>query len=67
MNVDLVGPLPMSAEGFTYVFTMEDRSTRWLEAVPLKSMLAQVSVDTFISSWVARWYRDILFTNILYT
>ncbi len=28
IHVDLVGPLPVSAEGFNYVFTMIDRSTR---------------------------------------
>jgi transposase InsO family protein len=55
VHVDLVGPLPTSAEGFTYLFTMVDRSTRWLEAVPIKSMSAQVCVDTFIATWVARY------------
>ncbi|MFO0004092.1 MAG: hypothetical protein ACK559_23470, partial [bacterium] len=35
VHVDLVGPLPTSAEGFKYLFTMVDRSSRWLEATPL--------------------------------
>ncbi|KAJ8415636.1 hypothetical protein AAFF_G00426160 [Aldrovandia affinis] len=33
VNVDLVGPLPPS-HGYTYLFTMVDRTTRWPEAVP---------------------------------
>jgi cleavage and polyadenylation specificity factor subunit 1 len=33
VHVDLVGPLPVSREGFTHLFTMVDRSTRWAEAV----------------------------------
>jgi hypothetical protein len=33
VHVDLVGPLPTSAEGFGYLFTLVDRSTRWVEAV----------------------------------
>jgi hypothetical protein len=41
VHVDLVGPLPASTEGFKYLFTMVDRSSRWLEAVPLKSMAAE--------------------------
>ena len=55
MHVDIVGPLPTSAEGFSYLFTMVDRSTRWLEAVPIKSITAQQCVDTFIGTWVARY------------
>jgi hypothetical protein len=54
VHVDLVGPLPTSAEGFKYVFNMVDRSSRWLEAVPLKSMAAEDCVDELISAWVAR-------------
>ena len=46
-HVDIVGPLPTSAEGFSYLFTMVDRSTRWLEAVLIKSFSAQKCVDTF--------------------
>ncbi len=53
VHVDLVGPLPASAEG--YLFTMVDRSSRWLEAVPLKSMAAEDCVDVLISAWVARF------------
>jgi transposase InsO family protein len=55
VHVDLVGPLPASTEGFKYLFTMVDRSSRWLEAVPLKSMAAEDCVDVLISAWVARF------------
>jgi hypothetical protein len=55
VHVDLVGLLPASAEGFKYLFTMVDRSSRWLEAVPLKSMAAEDCVDVLISAWVARF------------
>ncbi len=37
INVDLVGPLPASC-GFTYLFTVMERFTRWPEAFPLTSM-----------------------------
>ena len=53
--MDIVGPLPTSAMGFSYLFTMVDRFTRWLEAVPIKSITVQQCVDTFIATWVARY------------
>ncbi len=55
MHVDTVHPLPTSAEGFTHLFTMVDRSIRWLEVVPIKCISAQKCVDKFIATWVARY------------
>ena len=54
VNVDLVGPLPPS-QGFTYLLTMVDRTTRWAEAVPLKCITAAELARAFISGWVARF------------
>ena len=31
MHVDIVGPPPLSREGYTYLLTMINRSTRWPE------------------------------------
>jgi cleavage and polyadenylation specificity factor subunit 1 len=55
VHVDLVGPLPVSAGGFNHIFTMIDRSTRWLEAVPLKDISATSCAETFVAAWVARF------------
>jgi hypothetical protein len=55
VHVDLVGPLPVAEDGSTYLFTMVDRSTRWLEAVPLRNMEAKSCVEAFINTWVARY------------
>ncbi len=63
VHVDLVGPLPTSAEGFKYLFTMVVRSSRWLEAAPLKSMAAEDCVETLISSWVARFGVPTIITS----
>ena len=38
IHVDFVGPLTVSREGFRYLLTIKDRSSRWLEAIPLTSM-----------------------------
>ena len=55
VHVDLVGPLPASADGFQYLFTIIDRTTRWLEAVPLKEMSATACQTAFLFNWVARF------------
>ena len=39
IHVDLVGPLPAS-KGFTYLFTIMDRTSRWPEAIPLRPRTA---------------------------
>ena len=53
IHVDIVGPLPVS-QGYSYLFTMKDRTTRWPEAVPLSSISAESCVRAFISTWVSR-------------
>jgi transposase InsO family protein len=53
--VDLDGPLPVSSEGFVYLLTGIDRSTRWAETVPLKSATAADCADGLISGWISRF------------
>jgi transposase InsO family protein len=55
VHVDLVGPLPSSAEGYVYLLTVIDRATRWVKAVPLKNMEADTEAEQFITCWVARF------------
>jgi hypothetical protein len=55
VHIDLVGPLPVAEDGSTYLLTMVDRKTRWLEAVPLRSMEAAACTDASIGTWVARY------------
>ena len=54
VHVDLVGPLPPS-QGFSYLLTMVDRTTRWPEAVPLASTTTSDVARAFIGTWVARF------------
>ncbi len=54
VHVDLVGPLPASEEGYLYIFTIIDRTTRWLEAVPLKGISAASCIEAFMSHWMTR-------------
>ena len=54
LHIDLVGPLPMS-QGKTYLFTMIDRKTRWVEAIPLASITASNIAKHLISTWFSRY------------
>ncbi len=38
-----------------YLLTVIDRSTRWVEAMPLKNMEAANCVENFVAGWVARF------------
>jgi Integrase zinc binding domain len=51
IHVDFVGPLPTSRKAFQYIFTIIDRTSRWLEAIPLTSMETDNMVDTLIANW----------------
>lgn len=53
IHVDLVGPLP-SSQGFTHLFTIVDRFTRWPEAVPLSETTAKSCARALLLHWVAR-------------
>ncbi len=55
MHVDLIGPLPPSEEGHMYLLTIIDRTTRWMEAVPLKNMEAAACEEHFMAGWIARF------------
>ena len=55
LHVDLVGPLPSSKEGYTHLFTIVDRTTRWPEAVLLKNTTATDCAAALTSGWIARF------------
>ena len=54
LHLDLVGPLPPS-EGYVYLMTVMDRTTRWLEAVPLEDMTASTCAAALVRHWIARF------------
>jgi hypothetical protein len=54
IHVDLVGPLPRSS-GFSYLFTVIDRTTRWPEAVPLTSTTAADCAAALLQGWIQRF------------
>ncbi|GFR69708.1 transposon Ty3-G Gag-Pol polyprotein [Elysia marginata] len=54
IHIDLVGSLPPS-EGFTYLLTIIDRSSRWPEAVPITNTSASKCAKALIRHWIARF------------
>lgn len=54
LQVDVVGPMPES-EGYRYLLTILDCTTRWLEAVPMKEATAYNCCQGFIRGWVQRF------------
>ena len=54
VHLDLVGPLD-TVDGYRYLLTMVDRSSRWLEAVPLRSITAEEVATSFLNTWVSRY------------
>jgi len=63
IHVDFVGPLTVSKEGFRYLFTIIDRSSRWLEAIPLTSMETDTCVEALINNWIARFGIPAIITS----
>lgn len=54
INVDLVGPLPPS-RGYTYLFTIVDRFTRWPEAIPLSDISTTSVARALVGQWISRF------------
>ena len=54
IHVDIVRPLPPS-KGLRYLFTIVDRSTRWLEAVPMVDVMSSSCAAAFLCAWVSRF------------
>jgi transposase InsO family protein len=55
IHVDIVGPLPAATCGSRYLFTVVDRSSRWLEALPMADMAASSCADALIAGWISRY------------
>ncbi len=54
IHVDIVGPLPRSS-GYSYLFTIIDRTTRWPEAFPLTSITAADCAAALLQGWIQRF------------
>lgn len=59
VHIDIVGPLePPSVDQINnprYIITMIDAHTRWLEAIPVGEITADVVCKVFLANWVSRF------------
>ena len=62
VHLDIVGPLPairnpneMSFSPLKYLLTCIDRTTRWIEAIPMSNISASTVAHSFISGWISRF------------
>ena len=53
LNIDLVGPLPTTPDGYRYVLTMQDNFSRHVSAVPLKTKEAVEVARNLIDHYIA--------------
>ena len=54
IQIDVVGPLPPS-EGYSYLLTIFDRTTRWFEALPLTAATSTQCCQQFLHGWVKQF------------
>ncbi|XP_068203627.1 piggyBac transposable element-derived protein 3-like [Palaemon carinicauda] len=54
IDIDVVDPLPTS-QGHCNLFTVIDRTTRWLEAIPMETETLPLCISALLSEWVARF------------
>lgn len=62
VHIDIVGPLPPAKEvseiytkPYRYLLTCIDRSTRWLEAIPIAEITASAIASAFLAGWISRF------------
>jgi hypothetical protein len=66
IHVDLVGPLPAS-KGYTYLFTIMDRTSRWPEAIPIAAISTVDCANALFQGWVSRFGVPAVITSGLGT
>ena len=54
LQIDVVGPMPES-RGMSYLLTVFDRTSRWVEAIPMEEASALSSCRAFLEGWVQRF------------
>jgi len=54
VQMDILGPLPMTTTGNRYLLLVIDCFTKWVEAFPLKNIKATTIADVFVKQFISR-------------
>ncbi|KMQ86489.1 krab-a domain-containing protein [Lasius niger] len=54
IQMDILGPLPITSSGNKYLIVIIDCFTKWVEAFPLKNIRAKTVAEIFINEFVSR-------------
>jgi len=52
VSLDVVGPVPTSLTGKSYILVVQDRLSRWIKFSPMRDTSAEVTARTFLNDWV---------------
>lgn len=55
VSMDLVGPLPICSSNSRYLLTIMDRFTRYVAAIPLEEVTAEIVATRFFNEWIMRY------------
>lgn len=55
LAIDLFGPLPITVEGYQWIFIIEDIATKWVEIFLLKRATAETCARTLIDKVMLRY------------
>ncbi|GAB1869457.1 RNA-directed DNA polymerase [Camponotus japonicus] len=54
IQMDILGPFPLTKAGNKYLLVMVDCFTKWVEAFPIKNIRAKTVAEAFVSQFVSR-------------
>ncbi|XP_032690667.1 uncharacterized protein LOC116853637 [Odontomachus brunneus] len=54
VSLDLIGPLPRSKKGYTWILAMQDRFSKWIEIKPLRQATASAVAQGFLEEIIYR-------------